>query len=83
MERFDAAFFGISSAEANAMDPGQRLLLECTYLVLKVAGAVRVQASFRESMDNREALHVAKTRESLLAIMYPGSVEVESADILL
>jgi acyl transferase domain-containing protein len=38
LELFDAAFFGISSAEASAMDPQQRLLLECTYLALKDAG---------------------------------------------
>lgn len=38
MECFDADFFGISLAEAKAMDPQQRVLLECTYLAFKDAG---------------------------------------------
>eukprot|EP00966_Prymnesium_polylepis_P327240 7383118-Prymnesium_polylepis.1 len=33
-ERFDAAAFGISSAEATVMDPQQRLLLEQSYTAL-------------------------------------------------
>jgi amino acid adenylation domain-containing protein len=35
---FDAAFFGISSEEADAMDPQQRLLLELAYEALEQAG---------------------------------------------
>ena len=35
---FDAAFCGISRAEAKFMDPQQRVLLECTYLAFKDAG---------------------------------------------
>ena len=38
LELFDAAFFGISSAEASAIDPQQHVLLKCTYLALKDAG---------------------------------------------
>ncbi|MBT3155680.1 hypothetical protein HTV45_33465, partial [Streptomyces sp. CHD11] len=35
---FDAAFFGISGAEALAMDPQQRLLLESSWEALERAG---------------------------------------------
>eukprot|EP00558_Chaetoceros_sp_UNC1202_P014485 CAMPEP_0197233784 /NCGR_PEP_ID=MMETSP1429-20130617/1761_1 /TAXON_ID=49237 /ORGANISM="Chaetoceros sp., Strain UNC1202" /LENGTH=222 /DNA_ID=CAMNT_0042692095 /DNA_START=154 /DNA_END=819 /DNA_ORIENTATION=+ len=37
-ESFDAAFFGISLAEAKAIDPQQRALLECTFLAFNDAG---------------------------------------------
>lgn len=37
-EAFDAAFFGISPAEAEAMDPQQRVFLECVYNGLEDAG---------------------------------------------
>lgn len=36
--RFDAAFFGINPAEASALDPQVRLVLETTYEALEAAG---------------------------------------------
>jgi acyl transferase domain-containing protein len=38
LELFDANFFGISDAEAQEMDPQQRLVLEYAYLALLDAG---------------------------------------------
>ncbi|XP_030623448.1 probable polyketide synthase 16 [Chanos chanos] len=35
---FDHKFFGITDAEANDMDPQQKLLLQCTYRALEDAG---------------------------------------------
>lgn len=35
---FDHKFFGITEAEADLMDPQQKLLLQCTYRALEDAG---------------------------------------------
>ena len=41
-ELFEHGFFGISAAEAAAMDPQQRQLLECGYSALRSAGLSKV-----------------------------------------
>ncbi|OLP46778.1 type I polyketide synthase [Rhizobium oryziradicis] len=39
-DRFDAAFFGYSPAEAEILDPQQRIFLECAWQALETAGYV-------------------------------------------
>ncbi|AVH44100.1 type I polyketide synthase [Agrobacterium tumefaciens] len=39
-DRFDAAFFGYSPAEAEILDPQQRVFLECAWQALEAAGYV-------------------------------------------
>lgn len=38
IDKFDAAFFGVSPKEANYIDPQHRLFLECTWTAMEAAG---------------------------------------------
>lgn len=45
VNEFDHKFFGITDAEADQMDPQQKLLLKCTYRTLEDAGIPMEKAS--------------------------------------
>ena len=45
VDRFDPLFFNISPADAELMDPQERLFLECAYATLQDAGYTRAQAA--------------------------------------
>ncbi|KAG8166767.1 hypothetical protein KVR01_002456 [Diaporthe batatas] len=49
---FDAAFFNISQAEAHAIDPQQRILLEVTYQALENAGYTKDSLDLSETSVN-------------------------------
>ncbi|POS76982.1 hypothetical protein DHEL01_v204618 [Diaporthe helianthi] len=49
---FDAAFFNISQAEAHAIDPQQRILLEVTYQALENAGHTKESIELSETSVN-------------------------------
>ena len=45
VDRFDPLFFNISPADAELMDPQERLFLQCAYATLQDAGYTRAQAA--------------------------------------
>ncbi len=57
VDRFDAAFFGISPREAEAMDPQQRIFLECCWHALEDAGRVRERSSLATGVFAGQSLN--------------------------
>jgi acyl transferase domain-containing protein len=47
---FDAPFFNLGEAETKAMDPQERLMLECAYLALENAGITISQIAGRSDV---------------------------------
>lgn len=50
IDSFDYNFFGISKAEAELMDPQQRLFLECSWQALEDAGCIEVASKLRTAV---------------------------------
>ncbi len=86
VDKFDAAFFGISPSEARLMDPQQRLLLEIHWNALEDAGID--PTSLRDSMcgifvglysHDYEILHVESGSEADLGAYYATGVSASIA----
>ncbi|WP_433550576.1 SDR family NAD(P)-dependent oxidoreductase [Micromonospora zamorensis] len=71
-DRFDAAFFGISPREALAMDPQQRVVLECVWETLEHAGLD--PESLR---DTATGVYVGTSDQDYAMLLRPIADEVE------
>ncbi|WUK49811.1 SDR family NAD(P)-dependent oxidoreductase [Micromonospora zamorensis] len=71
-DRFDAAFFGISPREALAMDPQQRVVLECVWETLEHAGLD--PESLR---DTDTGIYVGTSDQDYAMLLRPIADEVE------
>ncbi|KAL0047579.1 hypothetical protein WJX82_006984 [Trebouxia sp. C0006] len=75
VDAFDAAFFGVSSSEAELMDPQQRLVLECTTAV----AMSQSQERNNSSQDCGVFVGVSSTDYARLTDKYLSSVTAYSA----
>lgn len=57
---FDHRFFGISEAEANFMDPQQKLLLHCSYRALENSGI-----SMEKVSGSRTGVYIGNNSDSI------------------
>ncbi|DBA84018.1 TPA: hypothetical protein ACH3X1_006502 [Trebouxia sp. C0004] len=75
VDAFDAAFFGVSSSEAELMDPQQRLVLECTTAV----AMSQLQEGNSSSHDCGVFVGVSSTDYARLTDKHQSSVTAYSA----
>lgn len=90
IDRFDAAFFGFQPAEAELLDPQQRLFIECAHHAFERAGcvpgtydgAVGVYAGASQSQYYLDHVHPAHARRPGTVDSYIGSVANASSALV-
>ncbi|MFI8828973.1 beta-ketoacyl synthase N-terminal-like domain-containing protein [Streptomyces sp. NPDC053431] len=73
IENFDAAFFGITPAEARVMDPQHRIFLECVWTALEDAGTAPASCQGRIGVYGSSSLSSYLVHHVLASEEYRGN----------